>query len=413
MQFAINRRTFIQRVGIGAAATSLGNLAAPGMADVAATSVARKPYNGPNVIVVRFGGGVRRRETIDVDHTYSPFMTKVLAKRATLYTGMEIDQFTQTTDAQEKQVDTSHGQGTLHILCGKYDSFINRSRGLIGEDFEPTVPTLFEYLRQTYDVPEHQTLIINNENRAQEEFFTASNHHKFGIDYRAGMLSLFRYKRWLFEKQVEEGTLVGQALKDKQRELAELKKVDTIRGQTLHQGPEITAFWQRWRRHYGDSGLVNPRGDRLLTELAIRAIRELRPKLMMINYTDPDYVHWGNLTHYTRGIAIIDKGIEQLVNTVENDDAYRDNTVFVIVPDCGRDNNRLMAVPCQHHFNSPEARRIFAMIYGTGHSGGRQFRGGVVVDKRVEQIQIASTIGKVMGFQTKFAEHAALEEAFA
>ena len=405
----MNRRTFIQHVGLGAAASALGGRVLPARGNDASSAV-RKPYTGPNVIIVRFGGGVRRRETIDADHTYSPYMTKVLARRATLFNAMEIDQFKNTTDEKEKQIDTSHGQGTLHILCGKYDSFINRSRGAIGEDFEPTVPTLFEYLRQAYDVPEHQTLIINNENRAQEEFFTASNHHMFGIDYRAGMLSLYRYKRWLFEKQIDEGALKGDALKQKRNELEQLKNVDTARGQTLHQGPEIVAFWQRWRRHYGDSGLVNPRGDRLLTELAVRAIRELRPKLMMINYTDPDYVHWGNLTHYTRGIAVIDQGIEQLVNTVENDEAYRDNTVFVIVPDCGRDNNRLVAVPCQHDFNSHEARRIFAMIHGPGVAGIER---GVVVDKRVEQIQVASTVGRIMGFEAEFAERAVLQEAVA
>ena len=26
----------------------------------------------------------------------------------------------------------------------------------------------------------------------------------------------------------------------------------------------------------------------------------------MVNYQDPDYVHWGNPSHYTRAIAVID-----------------------------------------------------------------------------------------------------------
>ena len=62
---------------------------------------------------------------------------------------------------------------------------------------------------------------------------------------------------------------------------------------------------------------MNPRGDRLLTELTIRALKELRPRLIMVNYNDPDYVHWGNMTHYTRGVAVIDEGLRQLVATVE------------------------------------------------------------------------------------------------
>src|SRR5690242_20307116 len=35
----------------------------------------RRPYDGPRVILVRFGGGVRRQETIaDPDRTWCPFV---------------------------------------------------------------------------------------------------------------------------------------------------------------------------------------------------------------------------------------------------------------------------------------------------------------------------------------------------
>ena len=50
----------------------------------AASSAQLPPYNGPNVILIRFGGGVRRRETIAPDHTYAPFLRHVVAQRGTL-----------------------------------------------------------------------------------------------------------------------------------------------------------------------------------------------------------------------------------------------------------------------------------------------------------------------------------------
>jgi hypothetical protein len=127
----------------------------------------------------------------------------------------------------------------------------------------------------------------------------------------------------------------------------------------------------------------------------------------MVNYNDPDYVHWGNMTHYTRGIAIIDEGLRQLVATVEADEQYRDNTVFVVVPDCGRDTNPLAAVPCQHHFGSRSSHEIFALMFGPGIAKGD------VVDKRHDQSSVARTIGKVMGFKAEFAEKTILTEAFA
>src|SRR5262249_45809202 len=134
--------------------------------------------------------------------------------------------------------------------------------------------------------------------------------------------------------------------------------------------PELDRYWRSWRDYYGRTGLVNPRGDRVLTSLAVRALRELRPRLLMINYQDPDYVHWGNRNFYTRGLSIIDEGVRELYEAVQADagDAsghtYRDNTVFLIVPDCGRDNNRCMPVPFQHHFNTRSAHEVFVIAAG-------------------------------------------------
>ena len=127
----------------------------------------------------------------------------------------------------------------------------------------------------------------------------------------------------------------------------------------------------------------------------------------MVNYNDCDYVHWGNMTHYTRAIAIIDEGLRQIVSAVEADEVYRNNTVFVVVPDCGRDSNPFTAVPCQHHFNSRSAHEIFALLLGPGIARG------AMVDHPVDQISVAATIGQVMGFQTPFTEGPVLAEAIA
>jgi phosphoglycerol transferase MdoB-like AlkP superfamily enzyme len=128
---------------------------------------------------------------------------------------------------------------------------------------------------------------------------------------------------------------------------------------------------------------------------------------MMINFNDPDYVHWGHLSHYTRGIAIIDESIQRLVEVTDADPFYAGRTIFAIVPDCGRDDNRLMHVPCQHHFNSPSSRKIFAMLAGPG------IEQGVVVDKTVEQIAMAPTIGRLMGLATTHTQGDVLKEALA
>ena len=344
-------------------------------------------------------GGARRRETIDPQSTYSPFLCRELAKRGTFFKNMEI--------AQIEGLNTSHGEGTLNIVTGKYDKYKDIENKFLGARFEPKVPTVFEYLRKSFAVPPHQTLIVNGEDRPDEEFYTFSNHFAYGINYRSNMLSLYRFKAWLMRRQIAEGKLTDKQIEQRKKELAKWEKVDyRTRGED-RQGQELEAFWQRWREYYGDSGFVNPRGDRLLTELTLRAIKELRPRLLMVNYQDCDYVHWGNMSHYTRAVSIMDEGLRQIVQTVEADAEFRDNTVFVVLPDCGRDSNPFADVPCQHHFGSRSAHEIFALFVGPG------VKRGAVVDKRVDQSQVAATIGQLMGFKAECAEQRVLEEAIA
>lgn len=389
----MDRRHFLGAMG---GAAGLGAAALLGNGVTAAEPLGE--YTGPNVILVRYGGGVRRRETIDPDHTYSPYFIHELAKQGTLYSNMEISNL--------DGVETSHGQGTLYMLTGKYNAYTKPTKKLFEERFESQVPTLFEYLRKQFRVPAHQALIVNNEDRTQEEFYSFSNHHLFGVEYRSNVLSLYRFKVFLLRQQLERGGLSDKDRKEKEKKLGEMEALDWRVSGPDAQSPEIQDFWERWRSFYGESGFVNPRGDRLLTELSVRAIKELRPKLMMVNYTDPDYVHWGNPSHYTRGISVIDEGIRRLVETVHADEEYRDNTVFAFVPDCGRDANRMISVPFQHHFNTKSAHEIFGLFVGPGIAKG------AVIGDLVDQASTTATLGQVMGVKTPEAEGPILEEVF-
>ena len=395
MAISIDRRGFVR----AAAATGLASIAPPQLAALAAAPQ-RARYSGPNVVIIRFGGGVRRRETIDPQHTFAPYLRHQLISRGTLFPRMEISSL--------DGVATSHAQGTLYTLTGKYEKYTDTDGKLFGSRFEASVPTLFEYLRKSFDVPAHRALIVNGEDRLDEEFLTFGNHHAYGVRYRSEVLSLYRYKTHLLRRKIAAHEGTDKELAAMARKLEKLESVDYRRAATgSRQVAELESFWDGWRRDYRDSGLINARGDRLLTELALRALRDLRPALLMINYQDTDYVHWGNPAHYKRGISIIDRGIAQIVNAIESDPAYRDNTVFVVVPDCGRDDNPLMAVPFQHHFGSRSAHEIWALLFGAGIAGN------TVVDKTVEQISIAATIGRIMGLETPHVEGPTLTDAFA
>ncbi|MGL4321137.1 MAG: hypothetical protein ACRCS3_09770 [Paracoccaceae bacterium] len=379
----MQRRTF----QFGMAASLLAPVAFNAMPAVAAPG-----YNGPNVILVRFGGGVRRAETIDEAATWAPYLRHVLAPRGTFVPDMRIERL--------EGVNTSHAEGTLNLLTGRYLAYRDQSE-FLSDRLEPTEPTLFEYLRRSFDIPSEQVLLVNGEDHPQEEFFTFNGGDHQGLSLRSEMLSLHRYKLYRTAAALAEGGLTDEARLQIEEERAALLQADP-RGATPDPSPKVTAFWARWREMYGDTGLRNARGDRLLTELAVQALGQLQPRLMMVNYQDPDYVHWGNATHYTRAIAIIDEGLQRLVTAVEADPFYRDNTIFVITPDCGRDDNALTNLPFQHHFNSRAAHEVWAVIFGTGVAKG-------VIDRVVDQSAIAPTIAAAMGFAADRAEGTALD----
>src|SRR5687768_13940307 len=101
----MRRRQFLKTVGFVAAVPWASANAAVQLPD----------YRGPNVVIVRFGGGVRRRETIDPQNSYCRFFLNQLIPRGTFFPRMTIDQF--------QNINTSHGEGTLYIATGKYEKF--------------------------------------------------------------------------------------------------------------------------------------------------------------------------------------------------------------------------------------------------------------------------------------------------
>jgi hypothetical protein len=361
--------------------------------------VAKRPTDKERkVVLVRFGGGVRRLETVqDPAKTYCPFLVHELAaKHGVLFSNIDIE--------NKPGIDTSHGQGTLYLLTGQYRHYEDIEHQPFADRFVAQSPTIFEYLRAAFAVPEHQALIVNGEDRINEEFYTFSNHHLFGVDYRSTVLSLYGFKAYNLRRELEESkSMPDKEREEKQKKLAEVEKRDYRVQEAKHKAlaPEIAAFWERWGNYYGRTGLVNPRGDRLLTALSLRAMKELRPRLLMINYQDPDYVHWGNPNFYTRAISIIDEGIREIYEAVQHDEFYRDDTIFVVVPDCGRDNNRGMSVPFQHHFNTKSAHDIFAVIAGPKNI---LTPGAHPIARKQQQISVAATIGEIMGFATPEVE---------
>src|SRR5438067_630624 len=270
MSTPIDRRRFLQAsTGLGVLAAGLSISAeqrppAPGPQPPAPAALppalpwndhVRLPYreDQPHVILVRFGGGVRRQETIaDPDRTWCPFVYHELYRnKGILLNNVEIE--------NDPTIVTSHGEGTLYILTGRYDEYKDVHGRFLGNRYEPTVPTVFEYLRHTYDIPAHQALIVNGEDRIDEDYFTFSNTPHYGVRYRSTVLSLHRFKSFMLNDELAHGRwtrtgrrpLTDQERHERQVQLRQMEdRGDRVRdAQPL--SPELTDFWESWRRHYG------------------------------------------------------------------------------------------------------------------------------------------------------------------
>jgi len=96
----IERRQFLKNMSLGGALA----LSSPSSLVGQQSSLVgeKSDYSGPNVIIIRFGGGVRRKETIDPEHTYSPFFCHELVKKGTLFKRMEITSIPQGAEARHE-----------------------------------------------------------------------------------------------------------------------------------------------------------------------------------------------------------------------------------------------------------------------------------------------------------------------
>src|SRR5256885_9326733 len=107
------RRTFLKGVLAGGSLLATGGTLAAGES-LAGDSPATKPaFRGPNVVLVRFGGGARRKETIDPQSTYSPFLCRELVRRGTLFKNMEIAQI----EGVRSEEHTSELQSPCNLVC--------------------------------------------------------------------------------------------------------------------------------------------------------------------------------------------------------------------------------------------------------------------------------------------------------
>ncbi len=127
------------------------------------------------------------------------------------------------------------------------------------------------------------------------------------------------------------------------------------------------------------------------------------PSLMVINLASVDHQgHKGTHTDYTNAIKVADKIAYDLWQKIQKDLYYKDKTDLIIVPDHGRHSYN----PSSHGDICHGCRHIMFLAIGP------DFEQNQVVNMRRDQIDIAPTIGAILGVQTPYADGEVMTELF-
>ena len=131
------------------------------------------------------------------------------------------------------------------------------------------------------------------------------------------------------------------------------------------------------------------------------------PSLMLITLGDVDkYGHKGDYLSYVYTIRIADQIAYDLWQKIQSDPYYKDNTDLIITTDHGRDSDGYGRGFISHGRRNHGNRHLLFLALGL------DFKQNQVVDIRRDQIDLAPTVGAILGFQTPYADGEVMTELF-
>lgn len=155
---------------------------------------------------------------------------------------------------------------------------------------------------------------------------------------------------------------------------------------------------------YGATMITNAGDDTTTYETLLQVIESSHPRLMLINLRDVDkWGHVGTFEEYTRSIQIADSLVFEFYNNLQSDPFYAGNVTLLVTTDHGRIDD---AHGGYHHhgLGTHGDRNCFFVALGP------DIKEGEVVDEFATFMDIAPTIGELLGFETPFAEGRVMAE---
>jgi hypothetical protein len=331
-------------------------------------------------VVVTFGGGARDQETFTPEGQENiPHLLRELMPQATFFTHVVNGGI------------LGHYCATASLATGVYETVNNFA------SLPPQHPTVFEYFRKDLRRRASDAWVVapsNGFNRIGE-----SAHRSYGAGLGAGVIlpkhllmaatSGSRSAHEHLLRDNYEAPYFTPQLEGNEFQLRQLEQILQL---------SVGEFSAHART------VSSP--DELSVYIARRLMRQLAPSLLWITLHDIDIAHAGAYSLYIEAIRRTDRLCAEIWKAIQSEPEYADKTIMFVLPDFGRDADEdADGNGFQHHRTGDAlSRTTWMMALGSG------VREQIIIDRRIDSIDLAPTLGSLLGFVPSLAKGQPLAE---
>jgi len=387
----IDRRDFLRAAAAGAAGAALagnafaeGGMAAPrpGKSAEGGDPKGAKPGH---FVLVAFAGGVRSRETVGTPSNI-PNLMKIAGNGVVM--------------PSVKVTNVGHFGAALSICtgCTEYLGIRDNYRG-------PN-PTIFEYARKQLGLPASEVW-LSTADGAQTVNFAYGTNKEYGADYGANLIGsdgLFNAEFRDVLRGFGEPRMPSDEETKRLDRLAKAMDRDALKGaedRRYASDPEHARRLQKFileELTSGTASITGPgAGDAKAVRVARNILRTFRPRLIGVVLGNADVAH-GSYNSYVEVIRRNDAELGLLWESIQQDPELKDNTTLFVLPEFGRDANLNQRNGLDHGDGSEDLGRVACIAAGPGLAKGKTH------ERMVDSIDIAPTMGVLMGLKTEFSK---------
>ena len=348
---------------------------------------------GQKVLVVIFGG-VRHAETFSPQGVPNiPHLAQDLLPRALFY-----------PQVRNEGV-TAHFNATSSILTGNWQRVDDWGK------LPPASPTLFEYFRRQWGVPQSEVWVVAS-NKALTNMIGASALPGYGPRFGANVLFPKQLLITAVENAIREGR--NRNLADRAKVQVELESI--LQGSnyeglgwTVFEGvetldPRVRPAVREAVATFVHSGRPTT-GDELTFFISREIMRKFAPTLLVVIFSDVEVAHFGSYSMHLAGIRSGDRLCYDLWQEIETNTEYRGRTTLVILPEFGRDPDGSNTNGFfNHRANDETTRTTWMMCLGAAVDRPQ------IVERPIRHIDVGPTLASLVGCQMQEALGSRLPE---